>query len=75
MKPPTRLASEYFDGDLQPDEPKNLSAWLLEDPQHVDDFVVDCFVHTQLIEVLGPDQVRASGLVAAETMLNRRRPA
>jgi hypothetical protein len=60
------LTNGYFDGDLQPSEYATLRNWLLESDEHVNDFVVDSFVHTQLIELLGPEQVRANALVAAE---------
>jgi ferric-dicitrate binding protein FerR (iron transport regulator) len=58
----------YFDGDLTPDDQAKLRDWLLECRRHVDDFVVDCFVHTQLIELLSAHQVRANALVAAASL-------
>lgn len=59
--------SAYFDGNLESDEELGLRAWLLESKDHLDHFVVDCFVHTQLIDLLNAHQVKANALVAAET--------
>ena len=61
--------SGYFDGDLTPDEELKLRAWLLESQDHIDDFVTDCFVHTQLIDLLNSHQMHANALVAAEMLL------
>jgi ferric-dicitrate binding protein FerR (iron transport regulator) len=67
MSSKTQLLSAYFDGDLLPEEYQQLRAWLLADPQRISDFVVDSFVHAQLVELLGPEQMRADRLVAANT--------
>jgi len=66
VKAEFQRVSDYFDGDLLPEDEARLRAWLLESDDHVDDFVVDCFVHTQLIDLLNSHQVRANELVAAE---------
>jgi len=66
MTSASALVSAYFEGDLDPDEYAHLRAWLLESSKHVDEFVRDAFVHTQLIDLVGPEQVRANRLVAAE---------
>jgi hypothetical protein len=60
--------SAYFDGNLSAHEELGLRAWLLESRDHLDQFVVDCFVHTQLIDLLSAHQVKANALVAAETL-------
>src|SRR5262245_22517615 len=61
----SQTISSYFDGDLQLNEGLGLRAWLLESKANVDNFVVDCFVHTQLVDLLSAHQVRADALVAS----------
>lgn len=74
MKSTPQFVSGYFDGDLDSDEHAKLRAWLLESRDHVNDFVIDGFIHTQLIDLLGPEQTRANALVAAEVAANSNQP-
>jgi ferric-dicitrate binding protein FerR (iron transport regulator) len=67
--------SAYFDADLQPDEYSRLRAWLHENTNHVADFLVDGFVHTQLIDLLGPDQASANALVTARLVAKSAPPS
>jgi ferric-dicitrate binding protein FerR (iron transport regulator) len=64
----TKLMSAFFDDDLSSDQRTALRVWLLESPEHIDQYVVNSFVHTQLIDLLNPHQLRANALVAAESL-------
>jgi ferric-dicitrate binding protein FerR (iron transport regulator) len=60
-----QLVSAYFDGDLTPNEEPVLRAWLSEGQDKIDDFVINSFVHSQLLDLLNSHQVRANALVAS----------
>jgi ferric-dicitrate binding protein FerR (iron transport regulator) len=68
------ILSAYFDADLEPGEYGRLCAWLHESTDHVAQFVVEGFVHSQLIELLSPDQARANALVAARLLTESAKP-
>jgi hypothetical protein len=66
MKSVSQHVCAYFDGELTPDGQRTLCAWLLESQEHIDDFVADCMVHTQLIDLFNCHQLRANALLAVE---------
>jgi ferric-dicitrate binding protein FerR (iron transport regulator) len=66
MKSSPQFVSAYFDGDLSPGEQADLRAWLLESPLHVKSFVIHSFVHSQLVDFVGPEPTRVNAIVAAE---------
>jgi hypothetical protein len=67
MKSAPQFVSAYFDRDLNSGDQALLRAWLLESRQNVKSFVVHSFVHSQLIDLIGPEQTRVNAIVQAET--------
>jgi ferric-dicitrate binding protein FerR (iron transport regulator) len=66
MKTAPQFVSAYFDGDLSPSDQAELRVWLLESSLHVKSFVIHSFVHSQLIDFIGPEPTRVNAIVSAE---------
>jgi hypothetical protein len=50
---PTTLIHDYLDGELTARRQAQLAAWLEEDARHVDEFVAECRLHSQLCDTQG----------------------
>jgi ferric-dicitrate binding protein FerR (iron transport regulator) len=68
MKSVPQVVSDYFDGDLSSHDQAELRRWLFERPLNVKAFVVHSFVHSQLIDWIGPEPTRVNRIVAAEVV-------
>jgi len=68
MKSVPQFVSDYFDDELSSQDKVLLRRWLFEKRQHVDSFVIHSFVHSQLMDWIGPEPTRVNEIIAAEVV-------
>jgi hypothetical protein len=75
MKSVPQFVSDYLDGDLSGPDHAKLRQWLFATRRNVDSFVTCSFIHSQLMDWIGPEPTKVREIVAAETLPKRVRVA
>lgn len=62
MDDPQPLLNAYLDHELTDEQHRALTAWLAEDPGHVDRFVLECYLHSQLQDIFTEERIAAEAM-------------
>lgn len=62
MDTPQALLNAYLDNELTERQHRALAAWLAEDPRHVEQFVLECYLHSQLQDIFTEERIASEAL-------------
>jgi len=62
MDHPQALVNAYLDNELTERQHRALTAWLAEDPSHVEQFVLECYLHSQLQDIFTEERITSEAL-------------
>ena len=57
MNDPKAIINAYMDDELTEDQHRELVAWIRQAPGNIDRFITECYLHSQLQDIFGEEQV------------------